>query len=303
MIKRILVPLDGSMRAEQALRIVNDLALWQQIELVLLRVTEREVVPMPAYLGGMAIQADIASTARKKHTEEYITGVEGRQRALIKEVKSIVGDGDPAEVIVKTAKEEEVDLVVMVTHGYGLFERLMIGSVTEKVVRLAPCPVFAIRDEHLPENILVALDGTTYSEEILPLVYELANFFDSKVTLTTVRRMRDIPTMNDLGDLPQLDRSLAENLLSIEAGRPGQYLDSLRRRALRDYDIEVEYEVEVGDPGREIVKVAERKGCDVIAMVTHGRVGMDWLTKGSVTERVMHNTDTAMLILHKEEND
>lgn len=303
MIKRILVPLDGSIRAEQALRIVNDLALWQQVELILLRVMERDVVPMPAYLGGMAVNTAIVTTARKNHTQEYIAGVEGRVRAVIKEVKSIVDDGDPAKIIVKTAEEEKADLIVMVTHGYGLFERLMIGSVTEKVIRLAPCPVFAIRDEHLPKNILVALDGTTYSEEILPLVYELANFFDSKVTLTTVRRMKDIPTMNDLGDLPQLDRSLAENLLSIEAGRPGQYLDALRRRALKDYDIEVDIEVEVGDPGREIVKVAERKGCDVIAMVTHGRVGMDWLTKGSVTERVMHNTDTAMLILHKEENN
>jgi nucleotide-binding universal stress UspA family protein len=291
------------MKAEQALRIVNDLALWQRVELILLRVMEREVVPMPAYLGGMAVNADIATKAHKNHTEEYITGVEGRERALIKEVKSIVGDGDPAEVIVRTAEQENVDLIVMVTHGYGLFERLMIGSVTEKVVRFAPCPVFAIRDEHLPENILVALDGTPYSEEILPLVYELANFFDAKVTLTTVRRLKDIPTMNDLGDLPHLDRALAENLLSIEAGRPGQYLDALRRRALKDYDIEVDFEVEVGDPGREIVKVAERKECDVIAMVTHGRVGMDWLTKGSVTERVMHNTDTAMLILHKEENE
>ena len=301
MTKRILVPLDGTQNAEQALRLINDLAILEEIELFLLNVVNDDTVPYPAYFGGFEPHIDVELRTEYKNSEAYVKNVELREKSIISEVTGIVSDGEPADVILKTAEEEEIDLIVMVTHGYGFLERLLVGSVTEQVVRHANCPVFAIRDGHMPKHFLIALDGTPYSENILPLVFELAALFRAKVTLTTIRRPRDITTMADMGEVAKFDRKLAENLLSIEHGRPGHYLDKIRENYLKKYDIEIDYDVDVGDPGRTIVRTAERHACDVIAMVTHGRQGLDWLMQGSVTERVMHNTDAAMFILHKEE--
>lgn len=301
MIKKILVPLDGSQNAEQALRIVDDLALWKRIELVLLRVVENGIVPIPSYKGSLTTHTHVTAGSNASQSSRYIKEMADRERAIIREVTEIVEDGDPAAVIIQTAEREEIDLIVMASPKHNLFERMLFGSVTERVVRTADCPVLVLRDGHLPDHILVALDGTSYSESVLPLVFELAFNFDSEVTLATVRLPKDVPSLEEMGELARVDRVLATDLVALETNQLVEYLEGLCQKYTELYDVETHIDIDVGRPGPGIAKLAARRGCDLIAMVTHGRTGLDWLAHGSVTQQVMHRADTAMLILHKDE--
>lgn len=300
MTQKILVPLDGSQFAEQALSIANDLALWEDIELIMLRVVEDDVLPIPAYMGGLDVHVNQSDSAKVSQSNLYMDKMTSREMGKINTVTSLVMRGKPAESILKVAEDEGVDLIIMATHGYGFWERIILGSVTEQVVRRAPCPVFSVRDGHIPEHFLIALDGTEYAEQVLPIAFKLASLFDARVSLTIVRSPEDMPLLKEMSTITQLDKQDVATMVAIESGRAAHYLEKIRAHYLAQYDLEISYWDHVGNPGREIVREAERIGCDVIAMVTHGRAGLDWLMNGSVTNSVMRNTDAAMLILHKE---
>jgi nucleotide-binding universal stress UspA family protein len=144
-IKNILVPTDFSEASRQALRYACNLADTVGASLHLLHVTENpyftsgymEVyAPPPEYFAQVEQQA-------RKGLEEALTPVE-RQRTRATLVRRT---GSPATEILRYLRErDDIDLVVMATHGRGAVARLMMGSVADKVVRAAPCPVLTIRD-------------------------------------------------------------------------------------------------------------------------------------------------------------
>ncbi|MFT5195699.1 MAG: nucleotide-binding universal stress UspA family protein [Candidatus Promineifilaceae bacterium] len=205
--------------------------------------------------------------------------------------------------MVDVAIHEEVDLVVMVTHGYTGLERLLFSSVTEKVIRDAPCPVLAVRDGHLPKHMLIALDGTRFSETILEPAFELAKLIKADVTLARVDVPKKQLRREDVAEIRKFDRGLADTVLYNDINEADLYLKSLHRQYTDEADeINVMLDVDLarGQPGDHLPMMAKRNGCDLIAMATHGRKGLDHFWNRSVTEKVMHQTDTAMLILHPE---
>jgi nucleotide-binding universal stress UspA family protein len=139
---KILVPLDGSALAEAA--------LWKAVELgttdtmlVLLRAAEAYRMP-----GGDPIQAQITAV---REAEEYLAAVAAKaEEAGIEHVETHVWYGPPAAAVVEAAQAREVDLIVMSSHGRSGLGRLILGSVTESVLRGTRTPILVLRPDGAP---------------------------------------------------------------------------------------------------------------------------------------------------------
>ncbi len=301
MYDKILIPLDGTLRAEQALQLVQ--RFFIDAELILLETTGNTTQPFPVYGAGVHGYIEPLPEAKKARNDEYVATVADSARTWANKVRgySLIG---PADIkIVEIAEEEDVDLIVMVTHGYDGLDRLLFGSVTQKVIRDAPCPVLAVRDGELPEHMLIALDGSEFAESILDPAFKLAKLLKIDVTLARVDMPKDDIAYSDLAGIREIDRELADVVLSTHNSRSEFYLDDVRKRYLESVagiDLKIDYDVDYGDPAARLPAIAKFHNCDLIAMATHGRKGIDYWLKGSVTEKVMHKTDKAMLILHHE---
>jgi universal stress protein A len=146
-IKKILFPTDFSEPSYEALKSTNELALHFSSELMLIHV----VSPVPVYAAPATSESSAGFVTSYQqemevHAREALEKIV--QERLSKGIKSQtrVGLGDAANEIVKTANDENADLIVIATHGLTGWRRFMFGSVAEKVVRLAKCPVLTIRE-------------------------------------------------------------------------------------------------------------------------------------------------------------
>jgi universal stress protein A len=141
-IRHILAPTDFSDHSKQALRDAFELAQTFGATLALLHVVE----PSP-YLGEFTpptMGADLLGDLERQARAALAQMLPEAQQAPIEVTRSVVM-GSPLRKIVETAEAEHVDLIVMATHGRTGLGHLLIGSVTERVVRTAPCPVLTIR--------------------------------------------------------------------------------------------------------------------------------------------------------------
>ncbi|MCS6845482.1 MAG: universal stress protein [Caldilineales bacterium] len=143
MYRRLLVPLDGSALAERALGHAEALARLFDSELILLRVvvSPYTLVAPDLILAG----ADPDLPALRAHAEAYLRSVAGRLENQGMRVRTVVCDGPVAEMILDQAQAQEADLIVMSTHGRGGVRRWVYGSVAERVLQGAACPVLLIR--------------------------------------------------------------------------------------------------------------------------------------------------------------
>jgi nucleotide-binding universal stress UspA family protein len=134
-------------------------------------------------------------------------------------------------------------------------------------------------------RILVPLEHSDYDDAILTHVRELARLCASSVVL--------IHVADGWAARHQRELSLRE---SDEMKKDREYIES-RADELEQLGIEVECVLAGGDPGREIAAAAEREGCDLVAMSTHGHRGLQDLIRGSVANNVRHNTSVPVLLV------
>ena len=301
MFKKILIPLDGTMRAEQALGLVGKIFQANESQLILLEATNDPHLAYPLYGSGVDGYIQIIPDYKNEKADEYVQSVAQGVRTWLPNVQAFSVKGKADEAIVNVAIQEEVDLIVMVTHGRAGLARLLFGSVTEMVVRDAPCPVFAIRDGHLPEHMLIAVDGTPFSETILDPAFAFAKLINADVTLARVDVPAEDVDMREVAEIRKIDEGLADSLLYNNNMQSSYYLDDLMKRyeaRASELKINLDYDLDYGPAGTQLPKIAERNKCDLIAMATHGRKGLDRFWNRSTTEDVMHHTQTAMFILH-----
>jgi nucleotide-binding universal stress UspA family protein len=155
-LKHILVATDFGPESESAVHYGRALAHRFEAELHVLHVTEDLFAQaMDGYaLAGVspAVQEEIACTVRKR-TEDLLTEVDRRE---LRGVAATVSSNDPARAIVAYARDHDIDLIVLGTHGRGALAQLMMGNVAEHVVRTAPCPVLTVKR---PEHEFVVADA------------------------------------------------------------------------------------------------------------------------------------------------
>jgi nucleotide-binding universal stress UspA family protein len=143
MYQKILVPLDGSKLAEQAIPYATELCKGST------EVTLLQVVQLPLPLAAPDVNMAVPLPDITGLQEEALDYLEGLAKALREDgvnVKTDAVERDVvAEAIVEYAEKNEIDLIVMTTHGRSGLSRLVFGSVAESVVRHTPCPVLLIR--------------------------------------------------------------------------------------------------------------------------------------------------------------
>lgn len=300
MFTKILVPLDGSQKSEKALNLVNFLSIQQEVELVLLDVISPEKVPMPAYVTGVEAVPELLMETRLKQAQDYVRQILGEERTIIDRVEALVRRGPVVETITNVAEEKGCDLIVMITHGYTNIERWFHSSVTEAVMRKAKTPVLALIDDHLPERFLIPLDGTEFSETGLDTALNLAALFRAEVVLGRVDDPADMLMPGDVQEIASFDRELAERLIVEVASQSEYYLDDLARDKGAAFGLTIKYDVDRGRPADRIVAMAARNACDLIAMTTHGRQGINRLLRGSVTETVFRKAGCDLFVTHAE---
>jgi nucleotide-binding universal stress UspA family protein len=144
-LKRILVPVDFSPLSKKALLYAARLAEQFNAELNLFHAIEPEV--LPAFDGYMVAPPPISNGAGASCAGQLKTWTHFARNAGVSHVGSAIRHGLPAFEIVEAAKELDVDLIVIATHGYTGWKHFAIGSTAERVVRAAPCPVLVVREK------------------------------------------------------------------------------------------------------------------------------------------------------------
>lgn len=210
--------------------------------------------------------------------------------------------GDAGLEIADYSKQEKVGLVVMPSHGYSGMKRLLLGSVTERVVRYCCCPVLVLRHETdgtelhttdwLPrKKVLAPID---FSESTPMALRTAIQLVDSRMDIDAITV---IPAFDHIyggmfGQGTQRDddrRTERQNYLERYLGEHN--FDIIRAHAL------------LGDPGSTIVKYAGENAVDLIVIPTHGHHGVDRLVLGSTAERVLRHAECPVLILRRHDAD
>ncbi len=305
MFKKILVPLDSSNLAEQALPTAVRLAQSSQGSITLLHVLEHNSVLIPEGpdLLGHNLHTpqsiySLAEVAAREYLNQMEYGVARENPGINWHMR--LEEGDPASLIVDVAAEEAVDLIVMSTHGYSGFTRWMLGSVTEKVIRHVSCPVLVVKDDTPIQEVLITLDGSALSESCLPFGIEVAVSCGAVVTLLRVDDTTDDINLDEIEDLNRHEAGLGEQFQQNLQQEVVDYLERISADYRRS-KVPLQTAVRYGKAAQTIINFAEEKGIDLIVMSTHGRTGLARWRYGSITEKVLHGAACAMLIYRPEE--
>jgi nucleotide-binding universal stress UspA family protein len=147
--KKLLVTLDGSEFAERVLPYARALARSFESEILLLSVPE---VPEAQMYGAMADVVDALRVQAERETRQYLGEIAAVLRVDGLDARVLVAGSGPARTIVAVSESEEIDLTMLATHGRGGLDRLLVGSVAERVVQHTPCPVFLVpvRERRVP---------------------------------------------------------------------------------------------------------------------------------------------------------
>jgi nucleotide-binding universal stress UspA family protein len=143
-ISKVLVPIDFSDYSKSALKYAVNFVKHFEANLILVYVVEPVIYPPDFSMGQIAIPS-VDLEMDKRAIEELNKLAEQEIPPEIK-VKSVVKTGKPFIEIIETAAEEDIDLIIIATHGHTGVEHILFGSTAEKVVRKAPCPVLTLRE-------------------------------------------------------------------------------------------------------------------------------------------------------------
>ena len=143
-IKKVLVPVDFSDYSKSSLRFAVSFAKHFNAELYLVYVVEPMVFPPDFSMGQIAIPS--VDVEMDKRASEELNNLAKKEIPAEMKSKVIIKTGKPFVEIIETASEEDIDLIIIATHGHTGIEHVLFGSTAEKVVRKAPCPVLTLRE-------------------------------------------------------------------------------------------------------------------------------------------------------------
>ena len=271
--KRILVPTDFSTRAENALKVAAQIARKNNCEIHLLHMLEIPSQMNDAITGGAAIPEIMLFLQKAKETMQFI-----KEKNYLKELTVIdfIQLEKASHGILSFINKEEIDLVIMGSNGVSGIEELILGSNTEKVVRLSPAPVIVIKEEinnFNPKNIVFASD---FSEEIrkpFQKILDFANSFDAKLNLVTVCTPNSFKTT-------AIANKIAKKFIS--------------EFEIKNYSFNIYNDVNIE---KGIIHFAKDINADLISLCTHGRTGLSHFFTGSISEDLANHASKPLLVL------
>jgi nucleotide-binding universal stress UspA family protein len=285
-INRILFPTDGSDAAATAFLQAAALAEWHDAELHLFNVTDDRDEP------------DLSVPVSDKALTDWLGtvpgGMNGPNLQALSLTQKQVEATAPAERILAYVEDQDIDLIVMGTHGRRGLSRALLGSVTEAVVRQAPCPVFVVRGDeeavspqHAIRRILVPIDFSDASHEAIRHATEIAQTYGAEINLLHVVEEVVYPSAYGMGDAyfptQNVIRKVEETLADMARDEIGY--EHIMIAAV------------VGYAPLSIIDYAKENEADLIVIATHGRSGFDRMLLGSVAERVIRRAPVPVFIV------
>ncbi len=290
-IERILCPTDFSDFSERAYDYASSLARHYNAELHLLHVVRPVIIGYPEYAIPDSVNEFYGEL--REHAEEQlrefakVRGEPGLQTIVT------VEEGVVTESIIDFARDNSVDMIVMGTHGRQGFQRLTLGSVTERVLRRACCPVLVVRKPahdfvaagtvaepvHLGK-ILFCSDFSECSERALQFALSLAAEYKSELSVLHVLERVPSPQEREAETalvLHRLEKSIPEE------SRSGCKIKPVVRQ---------------GKPYEEIINLAEQEQTDLVVVGVRGRNALDLALFGSTTQRVIQLGPCPVLAIH-----
>lgn len=282
-IKLILCPVDFSEFSVRAYRHALSLAEHYGAKLVALNIVELSRYPYADYAASAgdydALRQSLIDGGRER-LQEFVTKHTHDEIPL----ELIVHKGVAPDCILWFAQERKADLIVMGTHGRRGFDRLVLGSVTNRVMRTASCPVLVVcnptresTDETEPGHvhhhhlgrILYCTDFSQNSEQALNYALSVRSEYDAELTMLHV--LEEAP-----GD------SKAEEVIAAATARVDKLIATEERKGQK-----IKTAVRIGKPYQQIIQYIQENQIDLVAMGVHGRGTLDVAVFGSTTYRVM----------------
>jgi nucleotide-binding universal stress UspA family protein len=303
MATQILVPLDGSSLAEQALSCAMTLARGLEGELVLLRAIwiPPDVLEVQ---DESTVELNAIADQLEAEASEYLGSLVEQLRDASFNARPVVRRGPAPEAILDYAEQASINQIVMATHGYSGIKRWTHGSVAERVLQAARVPLLLVRvgeedltrDWHHPmgcQRILVPLDGSPVAEQILPPVTTMAQALGAELILFHVPVAHVSGWMTDEWYFP------IQGVIDTAEEDAQVYLSTVAGR-LEEQGLDVAAATAMGPVASCIVEYAEDKQVDLIAMCTHGRTGLTRWALGSVADRVLRAGGTPILLVRMQ---
>lgn len=290
-IESILCPVDFSEFSTKAYEYACSLARYYGSKLVVEHVIQPPAVTYPYYSFPGALDRvyqELGVTA-KEHLQEWVAehSLDGIRPELV------VQCGVIADSILLLAEQQAPDLIVMGTHGRQGLDRVTMGSVTEKILRKASCPVLAVRkplhDFAKPgpapgekvslRKILFCTDFSECSDRAMEYALSLATEYNAELTLLHV--VEDIP------ESTELQTATADLAYRMEKPVPPEMRDWCAIRSI----------VRIGKPYQQIVQLALEAETDLVVMGVRGRSTLDLALFGSTTHRVIQLGSCPVLVV------
>ena len=291
-LQHILCPVDTSEPSAEAGRQAIAFARWSGARVTVLHVDELISLADPELLSRLMEKR--RDWMRLQFREAFDAGLN---------VDLVSRTGSPAQEIVRYATELPADLIVMGTHGVGGFQHLMLGSVAEKVLRRASCPVLTVPPRgvgtsRLPfERVLCALDFSDCSLAALEFAMTAALGTGAALTLAHVLEwpwpeppppaFDELPPVEAAALLDYRRRRERDALARLNALAPDELRDRCRTR------------VSHGRSHVEILRLATEERADLIVLGVHGRNPVDMALFGSTTNQIVRRATCPVLTLRR----
>ena len=308
-IRQVLCATDLSQASEPAWDEAQRLARLFGAELVLLHVVPPLPIPLEGYFPPQMYQELVEGASRE--AQEALEGLLARMADPRVKARARVEEGAAAQRILDVAREESADLVVVGTHGRTGFGRILLGSIADRVVRVAPCPVLTVRPRPTAAapaapaitRILYATDFSPSARAAWPWVVALAEAASAEVDLLHVTA-QPVPDRHLAPDVVGRMAQLLEEHGQTEAERFVQHWEQSRqapgtepRGLTRD---RIHVLIGRGVVPEQIVHWAQSRSANVIVMGTHGWSGLLRWMLGSVAHQILQTAPCPVLTVGPE---
>jgi len=285
-VETLLLATDGSEFSEGA--IVGSIKLAKQCSNRFAAISVIETNPELE-----AIAPQVTEKAEKS-AREHLESIQTRAKKDGVECNIIIRAGeDSYHYIVDEAAKNKISMIIMGRRGRSGLKRLMMGSVTSRVIGHAPCNVLVVPKAARVEfkRIVVATDGSKYSLAAASEAIGLAKRNKSELTVISV-----VPS--ELMTPTDIDFTLAhkELIADKEMHEAEKNVKAVKEAAQKE-GVAVKAFVMSGRPADAVIEIAKDKNADLIVLGSHGRTGLEKLLMGSVAERVIVLSSCAVLVV------